>query len=235
MHKLLKILLAIFISVFTISISFCQKAGKNSWIDTFSIDQPIFVSATKLNVVYYEIDNPMLFGAEGLTDKQIHVTSSAGQLIQTKEGYIFRISKKDTSSKLISFNIYRKEKDKLDFLCSKSFRTRMVPEPKAYFGRISNWDVNKAEVDLTNQIILKTEDFPFDLSLIVTRFQLIIIPENDFATSYLAESSILTAEMKAALSEIQYGDKILITNIWYKGIGDHQRHYKGSIELEVKI
>lgn len=173
------------------------------------------VSATKMNVFYIGVDNPVAVSAAGVAAADLSVSMSNGQISKKGNGeYIVRVKKPGKTKVSVS----AKKDGKSKSMGSFDFRVKRVPDPVPEFGGKGPGDdrIKKAKAMAQAGVIAKMKNFDFDLKFRVTSFSLTVMISGVPITK-AARGNKLTADMKNMLKKAKKGQKIYIEQIKAKG------------------
>jgi gliding motility-associated protein GldM len=199
---------------------------------------PAIISATKMNVVYIDLDNPMEISVPGYRPQDISATCSGGSISQTKPGeYIVKVQ--DTRGKVREANIrvsVKQPDGSSKFVGEKKFRIKRVPSPTPFFGSKNSGEIGRGEIRVVNFITVRLQDFPYDLKYSVQKYKMVYKPARGQGQMLEANNARLTPGMKGLLGNPNKGDMIIITNIYAKSNvpGARSKQISGNIVLTVK-
>ncbi|MBT5528394.1 MAG: hypothetical protein HN921_11450 [Bacteroidetes bacterium] len=216
--------LAFVLILFLFSPSHAQTA------DSFFIPPPV-ISVKLLNLVYLDIDNPISIAVMGVLPEHIIAESSIGILKGEKGEYSLHIKDDGQVFSKVEIKVYVTTANNIKYVCSKYFRIRPIPKPTIYFGSTYPYS---GEIRIRNFVALRLENFPFDLSFMVDKFEFIYQPKNGFASIYKSKSHMLTDEMKKSFDNPKRGDKYIIANVWYSAPGLPSRLIREPHIIEVR-
>ena len=93
---------------------------------------PFVVSeATKMNVVYAGIENPLSIAISDILPENLYITANKGSLKGTNGKYLLWIPYQEKGS--VDITIYHFKDGKMDKIDTRTFRIKSVPKPVAYF------------------------------------------------------------------------------------------------------
>lgn len=171
------------------------------------------VSATKMNVFYIGVENPVDISVAGAapTDVVATVAGGGGSIINKGQGhYIVKVS----SGNECKVNVSIKGKGGTSkSMGAMPFRVKKVPSPQASFaGVIGDGKVSKGELLAAGGVIPKLEDFVFDLKFPVISWNMSVFINGGYA-DYTAQGPGATAAMKEILNKAKTGQKVLIEEV----------------------
>lgn len=206
-----------------------------SFKDEYIVAKPsLTVSATKMNVFYIGVDNPVSISVPGIGNERIRPSISTGTLSDAPAGqnynYVVRIPSGTIGKAVISVNADYQGSSRL--MGSAEFRIKRVPDPKAFIANISEGTLSKEELIVAGAIIPRMpEDFEFDLNFIITSFTFTSVRSGDIYERKTT-GNILTDEMKNFISSSRRGTKIWLEDIVARGPDGDRR--LGTITLVLR-
>jgi gliding motility-associated protein GldM len=189
------------------------------------------VAATKMNVFYIGVDNPVSISAPGIADADINPSISVGELLRDPSGkdWIVRVPQGQPKT-VISVNaMYQGESRPMG---SAEFRIRRVPSPMAEVAGQVEGTIDKSTLLAAGAIIPVMRDFEFDLFFEVKSFRLTTIVGGD-GISKRANSNRFTDEMINLIQSARKGQKFFLENITAEG-PDKTPRSLNPISLEIK-
>ncbi len=160
---------------------------------TFEVAKPsATVSATKMNVLYAGVENPMSISAPGFSAKEISPKFDDGSpLTPDGDGYM---AKPKTPGKIINVLVYANVEGNLKLIGKSPFRVKSLPPPTAFIK------YPKETQDATGKKVTLTENFPSDdgsnrfkkKDLLNAYGVVAELPGSDFKVEYDIESFDMT-------------------------------------------
>lgn len=170
------------------------------------------VSATKMNVFYIGVENPVDISVAGAAPTDVVATMSGGggSIVNKGQGkYIVKV----TTPGETSVNVSVKTKTGSKSMGTMKFRVKKVPSPQASFaGVVGDGKVSKGELQNAGGVIPKLEDFVFDLKFPVVSWNMSIFINGAYA-DYTAQGASATGQMKELLAKVKPGQKVLIEEV----------------------
>ena len=199
---------------------------------------PAIISATKMNVLYIGLDNPMEISVPGYRPQDIRATISGGTLSAGKSAGNYIAKVPDTRGKVreakIAVSVKQPDGSFKGVGKPSVFRIKRVPSPTPYFGSKASGDIGPGEIRIVNFVSVRLQDFPFDLKYKVTKFNFLYQPKKGQSVTYLSNGPGLTSQMKSAISSPQKGDIIIRANVYAVAPGVPNKQLPGAIVLNVK-
>ncbi len=189
-----------------------------SFKDEYLVAMPsLTVSATKMNVFYTGVDNPVSIAVSGIGKERIHPSISVGTLTPDPDGvdYIVKIPGGSTGKAVISVDAEYEGGTKSMGLAE--FRIKRVPDPSAYIANVNQGNIDKNKLIAAGAIIPQMpEDFEFDLNFVIVSYTFTSVRSGDIFERQ-ARGNALTEEMKNFIRASRRGTKIWFENIIAKG------------------
>ncbi len=199
---------------------------------SYQVAKPsLTVSATKMNVFYKGVDNPISVSVPGVPADKIKVNIDQGTISKSgKDGYIVRVRKGNQAEVSVSAQMPDGSAKKMG---SVLFRVKTVPDPKPYFAGKSSSDdrVKKRDLTAVQGVAARMENFDFDLKFKVTSFKLTMIIGGK-PIEKVSRSNRITDDMKIMLKKAKTGSKVYIESIKAKGPDGTVRNL-GSLSFKV--
>jgi len=172
------------------------------------------VSATKMNVFYIGVDNPVSISAGGVSPDQINASINNGTITRNGNEWIV----KPVTPGKASVSVTAKVGDVMKNMGAPiEFRVKNVPPPTAYIANTDGGMVNRDAL-LASAIIPKNPpDFEFDLNFIVTSFTFSGNGRGGDIIEYKANNNRLTEQMKEVIRATKSRQKIIFEDIYAKG------------------
>jgi gliding motility-associated protein GldM len=189
------------------------------------------VAATKMNVFYIGVDNPVSISVPGIADKDLNPSISAGTLSRDASGKDWIVTVPQGQPKtIISVNaMYQGESRPMG---SAEFRIRRVPSPVAEVAGQVEGLIDKNTLLAAGAIIPVMRDFEFDLFFEVKSFRLTTIVGGD-GISKRANNNRFSDEMINLIQSARKGQKFFLENITAEG-PDKTPRSLNPISLEIK-
>ncbi len=171
------------------------------------------VSATKMNVFYVGVDNPVSISAGGVSPDQINASITNGSI--TRNGAIWVV--RPGSPGKASVTVNAKLGDRMKSMGSVEYRVKNVPSPTAFIANTDGGAVSRDLVLASGAIIPRMpSDFEFDLNFLVTSFKFSGNRKGDLV-DYSGNGNSLTSQMKDFIRQARRGDKVILEDIMAKG------------------
>ncbi|MGI6342894.1 MAG: gliding motility protein GldM [Bacteroidales bacterium] len=171
------------------------------------------VSATKMNVFYVGVDNPVSISAGGVSPDQISATITNGQIVRSGDGWVVRPTTAGTSKITVNAQLDGRVKN----MGSVDYRVKYVPNPTAMIANINEGVITKDRLIAARAIIPKMpDDFEFDLYFVITSFNFSGNRRGDII-DLQGKGNTLTPEMIEFIRNARSRERITIDDIHAKG------------------
>ena len=186
----------------------------------------VSVSATKMNVVYRGIDNPIAVG--GGVGGEISATATSGTLTRTGNGtYNLRPGEANE----VTINVSSAGSS----LGSMKFRVKDLPKPEAVIRNVVNGLVSKSALLAANRVEAEMKDFDFDgVHYDVVGYTFRYKTKAGTTKEAKANSGTFTDEIKNAINGSNVGDMFVFTAIQVRGNDGKTKTLETPIGVEIK-
>ena len=186
----------------------------------------VSVSATKMNVVYRGIDNPIAVG--GGVGGEISATATSGTLTRTGNG-TYNLRPGEANEVTISVSSQGSS------LGSMKFRVKDLPKPEAVIRNVVNGLVSKSALLAANRVEAEMKDFDFDgVHYDVVGYTFRYKTKAGTTKEAKANSGTFTDEIKNAISGSNVGDMFVFTAIQVRGNDGKTKTLETPIGVEIK-
>lgn len=194
------------------------------------------VSATKMNVFYIGVPNPVAISASGAAPSNVTATLSGDGRIDNKGQGNYEVIVNSGVECTVNVAI----KDPKAGGAAKSagpgqkFRIRKVPNPNAKFaGIIGDGAVTKGELQSASGVLADLSDFVFDLKFPITSWSVSMLVNGTWQDRTMKGAAI-SPEAKALITKAQKGSKILIEGVYCQKPGEKGPTHINGINLKIK-
>lgn len=198
-------------------------------------DHAAVVSATKMNVFYIGVDNPLEASISGIPTSKINVSMTGGNLTPQGTGtYNVRV----TSPGEATVNVSGPRTDgKGNFSDQKKFRVKRIPDP---YPAIGNSPSNKkggamktGEFKAHQGIRAILENFDFEADFRVTSFEATYAPKRDDLQIATNSGAKFNSQVVSWQQKVKPGDAFFFDNI--KAVGpDGTTREIGSLSYKIR-
>jgi gliding motility-associated protein GldM len=189
------------------------------------------VAATKMNVFYIAVDNPVSISVPGIADADLRASISSGTLSRDPKGrdWIVRVPVGSTKAVITVDANYQGETRRMG---SAEFRVKKVPNPVAEIAGQVEGQIDKNTLLAAGAIIPVMKDFEFELYFKVTSFRMATIIGGDWISKRTGGNRF-SDEMLSLIQGGKRGQKFFFENITAEG-PDNTPRSLNPIALEIK-
>ncbi|MCB0737444.1 MAG: hypothetical protein KDC92_08015 [Bacteroidetes bacterium] len=205
--------------------------------EVFSADATI--SATKMNVLYLGLDNPIQISVPGYEPKAISASltpSSVGSLVPAgKPGeYIAKIKSREKDGCKIVVNV-KNQKGEVLPKGSQVFRTMKVPSPYANLNNKTGGSISAAELKVVRTVNATLDNFVFEgIRYTVTGYDFIYSPKRGTLLRGKGQGAAIADQLKGAFANAKRGDQIIINGIQASAPGVGKVDLPGALIFDVQ-
>ncbi len=175
------------------------------------------ISATKMNVLYLNIPNPISISAPGVASENLEIALNNGRFEKTSDGFVVFPSKLDATGKNTLISVSAKVNGQSRIMGSMSFRVKEVPPPLATISGKNGGTLRKEELLAEDGIFADLKDFDFDLKFRVTQFDVTFSGATGYVKTYSSRDNKFTSEQRDQFGKLSQGSIIYIDKIMAKG------------------
>lgn len=188
----------------------------------------VSVSATKMNVVYAGIDNPISVAAGG--SGTLSVTANGATLTATGNGlYNLRVNQGATE---VTVNVSRSEAGNLG---SMKFRVKELPKPTALIRNVVDGKVTKSALLAANRVEAEMKDFDFDgVHYDVVGYTVKYRTKAGTTKEAKVNGTAFSDEIKNVFNTANVGDIYVFTAIQVKGNDNKVKVLDSQLAIEIK-
>jgi gliding motility-associated protein GldM len=194
------------------------------------------VSATKMNVVYRGLENPLSVSASGYTSNQVSVSSSGGGSLSKKSGsdYVF-VPTRGGNADEVTFSVSATDSEgNRASLGSFKYRIKNLPSPTIRLGNTAEGTIDRSSIAATPYLFAPLENFLFEgIKYTVVSFDLYAAhPSAGILANERVRGNKLPAGAIAKLRTAQRGTLISISSVRVSGPDGEKM--AGSLTLKVR-
>lgn len=174
------------------------------------------VSATKMNVFYRGVDNPIAISASGKSDAQLEPSITVGRLAKVDQGWVVR----DLPGEAIetTVKVYADDNGGKKFMGEHLFRIKRLPDPIAKVLGTVEEKITKSKM-LANPFIVcqMPEWVEFEYDFKVLSFTMTIPQGGGYVITEKSDSQMFTQRMKDQIQNLKRNDILVISDIRVMG------------------
>jgi gliding motility-associated protein GldM len=182
----------------------------------YQVGKPsVTISATKMNVLYMGIPNPISASVPGIASQNLEVTTNNGRIEKNGTEILVYPSKLDDLGKNTSIFVTATMNGEKRPMGKMDFRVKEVPPPLATINGLNGGTLKKEDLLAEDALFAELKDFLFDLKFKVTSFDVSFT--GTYTKTCSSKSNRFTDEQKGFFSKLGSGSYIYIDNIMAKG------------------
>jgi len=186
------------------------------------------VSATKMNVMYKGLDNPIEVSVPGVAPNQISVNCSGGAM----SGGNGKYSVKPGSGKEVVISVAAKNTDgKSTSMGSYKFRVKPVPTPKITWVNQTDRGFVSGNAGAGSPLIPRMEDFDFDVYSTITSFEVGFKLGGDYYVKQCSGNSI-PGDVAAKIRGLGKGTTVSFSSVKMTVPGGDRRSASASFKIQ---
>lgn len=207
---------------------------------TYTVVKPIAViSATKMNVVYIGLDNPISVSVPGYAASEVTPTvepASGGTLKKDPATgqYLLKVTGSASKIKIVC-SVKDRGTNATKRMGEQEYRVRTIPPPIPALGTIeASGSVAAAIIRTQNVIRAPLKGFAYEgVSYVPYEYKFLYLKKGGQPQLMQGRGQMLTSEMTGALQRAGRGDRIIITGIKAKG-PDGNRELPSPLVFEIQ-
>ena len=200
----------------------------------YQVGRPsVTISATKMNVLYLGIPNPIRISVPGVASINLEPSVNNGKIEKSGDDFLVYPSKVDVSGKNTAISVVANMNGVKRPMGTMNFRVKEVPPPIATIGGVSSGNLRKEDLLAEDGLFADMpKDFDFDLKFKVTQFEITF--SGTYVKTTSATGNRFTAEQKGFFAKLTPGSVIFIDNIMAKGDFDASPRPLAPIGIKIK-
>ena len=200
-------------------------------IITFSsFGQKFTISATRQNIFYKGLDNPIEVVIEDTKCDNISVSTTNGKIEKYNDcSYILRA---DSIGKA-NISVYRKNKKDSIFLGAYQFKVIDIPNPTPRLADKKNGEIDKNLLLALKSISTSIDGFDIDITIHIKSYSVFIVWSNDSITYKEINGNKFTDELKDEFKKLKSGDRVYFVDI-IAVLPDGKDRYLNSMKFKIK-
>ncbi len=192
----------------------------------YTVARPsLTVSATKMNVFYIGVDNPVDISSPGIPNERLSAEINIGRLFRNPngEGWLVKVDKKPQGKVNAVISVYAQIDDAKKKMGEQVFRLRTVPDPIAKIANKTDGAISSNALIYSPTIVpVKPENFDFDMTFRILSFDMVLL-QGETTTTESTNGSNFSDKMKDLIKNAKRGQRIWFENIVATGSDDETR------------
>lgn len=219
-----------------------KKTGKENKLET-TINYEVFnadatISATKMNVLYLGLENPIEISVPGYEPSAINATlspSGYGTLTRVKPGqYIAKLKRRNKDGVKINVSVKTAE-GKTISKGSQMYRTMKVPSPYANINNKTGGTISGAELKVVRKVNATLSNFVFEgVKYRVTSYDYIYTPKRGNLIRASNKGPNIPGQLKGAFTNAKRGDMLIISGVKASAKGVGEVNLPGALIFEIQ-
>jgi len=202
--------------------------------DTYEVGKrAATVSATKMNVFYKGVENPVSISVPGVSSSQIRPQIDVGEMRNVGNGkYVVTIPGEVDKNAIIRVNAIVGGKE--SFFDSYEYRVKKIPDPTPTVGgAYTSGEVERNFLKISSIIAKTPESFDFDYTFPVTGFVMWYQGADGYWVDLESESHEFTDAMKARFDRLPVNSRVTFENIKVRA-PEGERELKTTIAIKIR-
>jgi len=182
-------------------------------------ERSVTISATKMNVFYIGVDNPVEVSAAGTSSNKMSVTMSGGggNINRNADGtYNVTVSTPTPAGELAYINVTAPGIPG----AKKGFRVKRIPDPVAKLGNKMSGGISSGEFKAQGGIIPRLDGFDFDAKCVIESYRLVRAPRREDPKVEENRGGKYNPGAQGLVNVAKAGDRFFFENVRCKCPGD---------------
>ena len=195
-------------------------------------ERSVAVSATKMNVFYLGVKNPVQVSAAGVPSKDVKVSlSGGGAATITRDGanWVVNATKHTTKGNPAFVNVSAPGLNE-----KREFRIKRIPDPVAKLSGKRGGSMNSGEFKAQDGVFAILENFDFDAKCNVSGYRIVRVAKRKDPDVAVNAGGRYGGEAKRVITQATPGDRYYFENIKCKCPGDLGPRDLGSMSFLIK-
>jgi gliding motility-associated protein GldM len=175
-----------------------------------------------MNVIYAGIPNPFSVSAAGFPLESVKASMPGGSITGSNGKFSVKVGA-DQVGKTLNISVSASNAGKTLNLGSQAFRVKALPTPKAFIKGKSGGNVDLEWLSRANMIETQLDDFVFDITYKVIRFNTTFINPRSDAVTMANPGGSFGGQVKGALNSIKPGATVIFKDIVVEGPDGRQK------------
>jgi gliding motility-associated protein GldM len=198
--------------------------------ESYRVSKPnAVVSATKMNVFYLGLDNPVDISVPGVPKEDVQVSLTNGRIYRRGSAWVARPSRAGVNCQV---RVYAEMQGERKFMGSQPFRVKTVPDPRPVVAGMPGGSITKSLLAAQEVVIAELPNFLFDLKFSVESFNMYTVI-GGFLQEEASTNNRITARQKQLIQKAGRGNTITFENIKARKPGGEVKDI-GTISFRLK-
>ncbi len=182
-------------------------------------ERSVSVSASKMNVFYMGVPNPVEVSAAGVPSNQVQVSmsgSGGGSISRNSDGtFTVNVSSPTKQGEFAYVNVAAP-----GLTARKEFRVKRIPDPVAKLSSSMGGVMSSGEFKAQRGLYAFLENFDFDAKCEILGYQLVRVPRRQDPEPETNKGGLYNANAKSLVDKAKAGDTYYFENVKAKCPGD---------------
>jgi len=182
-------------------------------------ERSVSVSASKMNVFYMGVANPVEVSAAGVPSNQVQVSMSGaggGSISRNSDGtFTVTVTSQTKKDEFAYINVAAP-----GLTAKKEFRTKRIPDPVAKLSSSQGGSMSSGEFKAQRGLFAVLENFDFDAKCEIVGYQLVRVPRRQDPQPAANRGGSYGAEAKTIVDQAKAGDTYYFEDVKAKCPGD---------------
>lgn len=190
-------------------------------------ERSVAISASKMNVFYIGVDNPVEISAAGVNSEHVKVSMDGGTITRNSDGtYTVRATVPSNNAKV---NV---SADGLN--ASKGFRVKRIPDPVPKLSKKRGGVMSPGEFKAQPGVLPVLENFDFDTKCAIKGFRLVRVAPRSDAEVRPNRGGKYNPDAKTLISKAKPGDRYFFEDIKCECPGDKGPRDLGGMNFMIR-
>lgn len=188
----------------------------------------VSVAATKMNVFYIGVENPVSVSAAGVSSSSLKVSASGGGLKLSKKGgnYVANVTTPGEAKITVSGDGLK--------ATSFPFRVKRIPDPQARLGKKPGGPMGTGEFKAQGGVLAMLDNFDFDAKCTISGFEMVYVPKRQDPVPVKNAGPRYSDKARRLVQKAKPGDIYYFDNVRAKCPGDKASRQVNSMVFKIK-
>ena len=196
-------------------------------------ERSVAISATKMNVFYIGVDNPVEVSAAGVNSNNMKVSmAGAGGASIKKAGdgtFIVTATRPTKKGEFAKINVSAD-----GMTAGKDFRVKRIPDPVPKLSKHRGGALGSGEFKIQPGVFPVLDNFDFDAKCNITGYRVVRVPKRQDPQISENPGGKFNAQSKSVIGKASPGDRYFFENIKCKCPGDQAARDIGGMVFAIK-
>ncbi len=195
-------------------------------------ERSVAISASKMNVFYIGVPNPVEVSAAGVSSEKVNVSMDGGGGTISKNGdgtYTVNVTKPTASGQEAKINVSAPGMN-----ASKGFRVKRIPDPVPKLSKNRGGVIPSGELKAQPGVLPVLENFDFEARCNIVGFRMVRVAPRADAEIAANRGGKFSADAKRLINKAKPGDRYFFEDIKCKCPGDIAPRNLGGMNFNVR-